>query len=208
MNSGKTRDVARDTEICRLVREEGLTQAEVARRFGICRQRVHDILVAYGVNYKNERRLLFLRAAGNPQLLANSNDPNVRSSAARRFIRNRFHMLQCSSKSKGIEFTIRVNDVVYPKRCPFLRIDLKYHGGIKGDDSFTYLRLDRSKGYVPGNVIVVSSRFRRLVGDGTANEHHKIAKFLDKVEAGVSAEAILHVQKWQLPAPQEQSELG
>jgi len=43
-------------------------------------------------------------------------------------------------------------------------------------------RIDSKKGYVPGNVMIMSWRANRIKNDGTAAEHKKIAEFLEKIE--------------------------
>lgn len=59
------------------------------------------------------------------------------------------------SKKKGMEFNITNEDLFLPEYCPILNIKLDYAGKLK-DHSPSVDRIDNSKGYVKGNVIVIS----------------------------------------------------
>jgi len=47
------------------------------------------------------------------------------------------------------------------------------------DDSPSIDRLVPNAGYVPSNIIVMSDRANRIKNDGTAEEHRRIARFMD-----------------------------
>lgn len=46
--------------------------------------------------------------------------------------------------------------------------------------SYSLDRVDNSKGYAPGNVVVMSYKANRLKNDGTAEEHEAIAAWMRK----------------------------
>lgn len=62
------------------------------------------------------------------------------------------------AKNRGIEFDIDYEDVIIPDKCPILDIPLFVHIGTKGGrpNSPSLDRIDNSKGYVKGNVQVIS----------------------------------------------------
>ncbi len=63
-----------------------------------------------------------------------------------------------TSKRRNIHFDLKYTDFELPKYCPILNIELKYMTESNGN-SFNHATLDRidnSKGYVPGNVIIIS----------------------------------------------------
>lgn len=82
------------------------------------------------------------------------------------------------SKRKGREFTITVEDVeaVMTDTCPLLNIPIKRYpitgvGGYRAqDDAISLDRLNSSKGYIPGNIIVCSWRANNLMSNSTPNE--------------------------------------
>ena len=65
---------------------------------------------------------------------------------------------------KGIPFAITLQDVAIPKTCPVLGIPITL-GSQRSDHSPSLDRIIPSKGYVPGNVRVISDRANRLKGD-------------------------------------------
>jgi hypothetical protein len=75
------------------------------------------------------------------------------------------NVMLCSARSRatkyGVQCTVTVDDIVIPKRCPILDIPLIVRTG-KGrgahDSSPSLDRIDLTKGYVPGNVQVISQK--------------------------------------------------
>jgi hypothetical protein len=62
------------------------------------------------------------------------------------------------AKAKGIEFSISLSDIQFPEngKCPILGVPLKRHRGKMERHTPSLDRKDSTKGYVPGNVFVVS----------------------------------------------------
>lgn len=87
------------------------------------------------------------------------------------------------ARKAGFEATIRVADLVWPTHCPVLGIRLVYptragEGGVAyRPDRPTLDRWDNAKGYIPGNVFVISFRANKLKGNATADELRKIAAY-------------------------------
>jgi len=67
----------------------------------------------------------------------------------------------------GIPYSITHEDIVIGKRCPLLEVSL-----IPGDRDFapTLDRIDPSRGYVPGNVWVISMKANRIKNNATVDE--------------------------------------
>ena len=64
--------------------------------------------------------------------------------------------------------------------CPILGIALNYTAIDKyGDDSASIDRIIPSKGYVMSNIAIVSYKANRIKNNGTADEHRKIANWID-----------------------------
>lgn len=74
------------------------------------------------------------------------------------------------AKKKGLEFTITKEDFDIPLTCPYLKIPIFRGDGIFGDNSPSLDRVDVTKGYVPGNVEVISYKANRMKNDGTLEE--------------------------------------
>lgn len=82
------------------------------------------------------------------------------------------------AKTKGIEFTIEVSDVVVPNTCPVLGIEISIGGNRNNSPSLD--RIDNSKGYVKGNVCVISFRANALKSDGTLEELRAISRYMEE----------------------------
>ena len=93
---------------------------------------------------------------------------NIRNSACRR-----------GAKYNAWEFTITEDDLDWPTHCPVLPwIELHYPGRYRNDPAGASLdRIDHQKGYVLGNVRVISLRANLLRKDITPEELRALADF-------------------------------
>lgn len=82
-----------------------------------------------------------------------------------------------NANSRGIPFSLTFATIDWPSHCPVLGIKLDYEAVGRQEDSVSFDRLDPSKGYEDGNVVIVSWRANRIKNDGTPEEHQKIADF-------------------------------
>lgn len=85
------------------------------------------------------------------------------------------------AKEKGLECTVAAADIAMPLECPLLGIPF-VHGQRKKpvDGSPTLDRIDNSKGYVFGNVWVISYRANKIKNDATMAELFLIANRLSE----------------------------
>ena len=78
------------------------------------------------------------------------------------------------ARDNGIDFNIEVSDVVMPKNCPvFKQYELKKIPDIKSGPkpwSPSLDRIDNTKGYVKGNVQVISHKANTMKGNATPEE--------------------------------------
>lgn len=91
------------------------------------------------------------------------------------------------AKKKGREFTITVKDIeeVDTDWCQILNIPIKRYrltpgsgkSGIQKPDCKSLDRIDSCKGYVPGNIRIISWRANRLLNDITLDELRLIAAY-------------------------------
>lgn len=85
-------------------------------------------------------------------------------------------------RRRGLESTITVKDIHWPSHCPVLGVKLFYperRGEIRAGrpDLPSLDRWDNSRGYVPGNVFVISFRANTLKGSATAAELEALARY-------------------------------
>ncbi len=87
-----------------------------------------------------------------------------------------FKVVRARARETGKEFSLSVGDITIPTHCPVLGIPLFFsHRFCPNTPSVD--RVDNSKGYIPGNIVVISWRANRLKADATIEEIIKIAEF-------------------------------
>lgn len=90
-----------------------------------------------------------------------------------------FRAARLRSLKLGRNFSITVDDIKIPKKCPYLNIELKHSSG-RGRGarraSPSLDRKDNSLGYEPGNVEVISTLANRMKGDASSSELVLFAK--------------------------------
>ena len=113
-------------------------------------------------------------------------------------VRAMIQVARARCRKKGMEFSITEADVFIPEFCPVLGIPLTAglgfgcgHGLAIRDTRASLDRIDNSKGYISGNVVVVSYRANRIKSDANVSELLKIARFYAKLDAHEGGEAAL-----------------
>lgn len=83
-----------------------------------------------------------------------------------------FRAAKHRAKKKGLDFTISVTDIVIPKFCPITGLELKRNEGSTNPipTSPTLDRIDNTKGYVFGNIAVISNRANKHKSDLSLDE--------------------------------------
>ncbi len=74
------------------------------------------------------------------------------------------------AKSRGIPFNLSVDDICIPERCPVLGLPIDRNAAKWADNTPSLDRVDPRKGYVKGNVRVISRRANLLKNDATTDE--------------------------------------
>lgn len=89
------------------------------------------------------------------------------------------------AKKRGVDFSISYEDVVVPEVCPVLGMKLVLGVGTSGrqggnPDSPSLDRIDPSRGYVPGNVWVISHLANSMKGAASKDQLRKFAQWVLK----------------------------
>ena len=77
------------------------------------------------------------------------------------------------AKQKGLDFNITKEDIVIPDTCPLLGTPM---------ESPSLDRIDSTKGYVKGNVWVISNRANTLKNDATLTELKTLVENLQRLK--------------------------
>ena len=81
------------------------------------------------------------------------------------------------AKQKGLAFDLELADIVIPECCPIFGLKLAVSEGVATDTSPELDRIEPSKGYVRGNVMVISRRANRIKNDASPAELQQLAAF-------------------------------
>lgn len=81
------------------------------------------------------------------------------------------------AKKQNLDFDIELSDIVIPECCPILGYKLE-QGEENIHASPSLDRIDSSKGYVKGNIQVISHRANSLKSDATVEELEKLVNYL------------------------------
>ena len=163
----------------------GATLQEIGESQGVSRQRVHQWLrLRPELNGIREAVI----AAGR-QSKATSKVARFGGLKAREFYADNLRSEQAAklatkksnNSRRGGPFNLTWADLEWPTHCPILGLELDYYSsaGRRVENSVSFDRIDPSKGYVKGNVVVMSWRANRIKNDGSASEHRRIADWLD-----------------------------
>jgi hypothetical protein len=85
----------------------------------------------------------------------------------RNWLRRALSHIGASSRAEGITFNLTIDDLSMPDSCPVLGIPLELSEWGRSDNSPSLDRLVPSRGYVPGNVKVISFLANRLKSNCT-----------------------------------------
>lgn len=95
-------------------------------------------------------------------------------------IRNFTHAMYIAAKNRarrrGIEFNIEESDIVIPDICPLLEIPIEYGTRANYDRSPSLDRIDNNKGYIKGNVWVISQKANAMKNSATFEELKTFSK--------------------------------
>ena len=84
------------------------------------------------------------------------------------------------ARKYGVPFDIDVEDIDVPSLCPALSIPLERSGTIT-DNTPSLDRIDPAKGYVRGNIAVISNKANRIKSNAEAYEIESVALWLRSI---------------------------
>lgn len=90
-----------------------------------------------------------------------------------------FNSKRGNARRIGIQFSIKFEEVKWPQTCPVFGVQLDYYGeGMTTDNAPSFDRMDPRKGYVPGNVQIISNRANRIKNDASIAELQQIIRYM------------------------------
>ena len=89
---------------------------------------------------------------------------------------------KCRARKSGTEFNLELKDIIIPTKCPILDIDIFVcEGGMK-DNSPSIDRIDNNKGYIKGNIQIISNRANRIKSDSSLEELEKLFYYMKSLD--------------------------
>lgn len=164
--------------------KQGFGYTEIASKLNnkVSKQRVEQICKKNNIKateIKRQKRREQFEAKMQAKWGNKWKDMEYRKSFIYTAMREKFKAKKANSLRVGKEFSVEFGDIDFPTHCPILGIELNYFNE-EGylDDSPSFDRIDPLKGYIKGNVAIISMRANRIKNNGTAEEHEKIAQFM------------------------------
>lgn len=86
------------------------------------------------------------------------------------------------SKHEGLAFNITPSDISIPEKCPALGIPLIAGAGVVTNNSPSIDQIEPGKGYIKGNVQIISHKANTMKSNATLAELRMLVSFMEKVE--------------------------
>lgn len=90
--------------------------------------------------------------------------------------KNLLNNIKSKAKKFGIPFNLELEDIFIPKVCPVFKKPFVYNKGLQ-DFSVSLDRINSNKGYVKGNILVISVKANRIKSNATPKEIQIVATF-------------------------------
>lgn len=157
----------------------GYTYQTIANRYGVSRERIRQVISKHIPEWhghyghaarRNEREENYYKKWGEKQ-----------STDLYDVQRQKFRAKKANATREGWEWSLDFGDLKWPSHCPIFGIELDYYAESRQENSPSFDQIDPGKGYVTGNVQIISWRANRIKNNGTAEEHRKIADYLDSI---------------------------
>ncbi len=156
---------------------EGKTGAEIAKFYGVSRQRLDQVMRKMGLVNPVKMRIKNRKETYKQEQYLRWGDREQVEWAEKRM---KYKNKKSAAQAQGIPFDIEFHEIEWPTYCPILGCVLEYCSDKRVENSPSFDRIDPSQGYVKGNIQIISWRANRIKNDGTPEEHRKIADYLDK----------------------------
>lgn len=149
-------------------------------------------LEAFYIDRRTRKHMSRCKACRGASVVAWQQDEAVREARSRKEKERRdrdpvgllLSLAKQRAKRRGLPFTLVREDIVIPERCPVLGLLLERGQRKLKDASPTLDRLDPCKGYVPGNIAVISWRANKVRGDATREELRRVLRYVERKGLG------------------------
>ena len=109
--------------------------------------------------------------------------PHKRRGPTPKFLQMLLNNARSRARYRKVPFNLTVADIFVPEYCPVLGIKLRRSLGKQGpgSNSPTIDRIHPDKGYVKGNIMVISAKANRMKQDADIRELRKVVSFYEQL---------------------------
>ena len=156
---------------------KGNTLSAIASCYNVSRQCIHQVVKRYIPEWNDEYGGVVRRREIADKWYEKWGEK--KDTDLYRAQRSKFNRKKANALKVGYTWSITFGELEWPTKCPILGIELDYFAETRQENSPSFDRVDSSKGYDKGNVIVLSWRANRIKNDGTPAEHRAIADYIE-----------------------------
>lgn len=158
---------------------EGKTLRQIGLHYGVTKQTISSVVRRLEIFKEGEHFGQSLKAKNKKDAYYKKWGNKDNTSDKYQVCREMFRKKKYNANKLGIEFDIQFGDIDFPEYCPIFGVKLDYFSeNGRQENNPTFDRKDPLKGYVTGNVFIVSWRANRIKNDGTAEEHRQIYNWM------------------------------
>ena len=89
-----------------------------------------------------------------------------------------YRQIKNNAKKRNHEFNLTIDDIIIPEYCPILNVKLnRTHMSNKNRYCPSIDRIDSSKGYIKGNIMIISMKANMMKNDATFDELLNFSKY-------------------------------
>ena len=164
---------------------QGLTMVEIGKKYNVTRERIRQVLQKYYPWLTADMRgAQLLSQQKRAKVVEDRFNKHGRENYLfvddlTRRMSDSFRRKRQNAKESKWGWELTIHDIEWATVCPVLGIELDWFAEAKADNSPSYDRVDSTKGYIPGNVRIISFRANRIKNDGTIDEHKKIIEYME-----------------------------
>ena len=165
---------------------QGATLQAIGDMYGVSREYIRQVINKYYPSLTKDLRGKMFKASQEREKILQERFKRTGRYTGKhaddlsRAIMNCFRRKKQNSKVSKWGWELTCHDIEWNMICPVLGIELDWFAEKKQENSPSFDRIDPKKGYVKGNVQIISARANRIKNDGLAEEHRLIAAYMDK----------------------------